>query len=167
MSTIGGIGSYGGISLSGFRNKPSEEQGELALMARNVEKTTRTASAESEREFRARQATEEGFARLRVALQTTAEGQVETGVSSGTVEKPLAEDSGDAALAEFMAYMAMTPAEKIRYGILKEMGLTEEDIEAMSPEQQQAVEQEIAQRIKDRAEMQAQEEGRGRSYGLI
>lgn len=35
MSTIGGIGSYGGISLTGFRNKPGEEQGGLAQLARN------------------------------------------------------------------------------------------------------------------------------------
>ena len=39
MSTIGGIGSYGGISLSGFRNKQSEQQDELALMKRNLGRT--------------------------------------------------------------------------------------------------------------------------------
>ena len=100
MSTIGGIGSYGGISLTGFRNKQSEEQGELAQLARNVEKTTRTANAESEREFRARQA-------------------------------------------------------------------TEEEIEALPPEQQKAVEEEIAQRMEERAKMPAQSEDNGHSYGLI
>ncbi|WP_161867121.1 hypothetical protein [Pseudomonas yangonensis] len=167
MSTIGGIGSYSGISLTGFRNKQSEEQGELALMARNVEKTTRTANAESERELRARQATEEGFARLRVALQNASEGKVETSVTSGRLEKRLGEDGGDAALEAFKAYMEMTPAEKLRDGILKEMGLTEEEIEAMTPEQQKAVEEEIAQRLQERAEMQAQGGGDTRSYGLI
>ncbi|WP_212631198.1 hypothetical protein [Pseudomonas sp. KB-10] len=167
MSTIGGIGGYSGISLTGFRNKQSEEQGELALMARNVEKTTRTANAESERELRARQATEEGFARLRVALQNASEGKVETSVTSGRLEKRLGEDGGDAALEAFKAYMEMTPAEKLRDGILKEMGLTEEEIEAMTPEQQKAVEEEIAQRLQERAEMQAQGGGDTRSYGLI
>lgn len=167
MSTIGGIGSYGGISLSGFRNKQSEQQDELALMKRNVEKTTRMANVESEREFRARQATDEGFARLRLALQNEAQGKVETGVGSATAEKPLSEDEGDAALQAFKAYMAMTPAEKIRDRILKEMGLTEEDIEAMPPEQQKAVEETIAQHMKERAQMQAHTEGEGRSYGLI
>lgn len=167
MSTIGGVGSHGGLSLSGLRNKQSEEQGDFAQLVRNVEKTTHSANAEFEREFRARQATDEGFARLRVELQNGSEGKVEAAVSSGAVQEPQGEDSGDAALAEFMAYMAMTPAEKIRHGILNEMGLTEEDIEDMSPEQQQAVEQEIAQRMKDRADMQAQEDGKGRSYGLI
>lgn len=167
MSTIGGIGSYSGISLTGFRNKQSEEQGELALMARNVEKTTRTANAESERELRARQATEEGFARLRVALQNASEGKVETSVTSGRLEKRLGEDGGEAALEAFKAYMEMTPAEKLRDGILKEMGLTEEEIEAMTPEQQKAVEEEIAQRLQERAEMQAQGGGDSRSYGQI
>lgn len=166
MSTIGGIGSYGGISLTGFRSKQSEEQGELAQMARNVEKTTRTVNAESEREFRAQQATEEGFARLRFALQNTSEDKVETSVSSGRLEKPSGDEEGNAALEAFKAYMAMTPAEKIRHGILNEMGLTEEDIEAMSPEQQQAVEEEIAQRMKERAEMQAKSEDDSHSYGL-
>lgn len=162
MSTIGGIGSYNGISLSGFRNKPSEVQGELALMTSNLEKTARMASAQSEQEFRAGQATEEGFARLRIALQNASPDRVETGISSGTLEKPPAEAEGDAALEAFQAYMAMTPAEKMRDHILKEMGLSEEDIEAMPPEQQKAVEEMIAQRMKERAQMQG-----ARSYGLI
>ncbi|MFI8736371.1 hypothetical protein ACIGKM_10710 [Ectopseudomonas toyotomiensis] len=162
MSTIGGIGSYGGISLTGFRSKQSEEQGELAQLARNVEKTTRTANAESEREFRARQATEEGFARLRVALQNASDGKVETSVSS-----PLGDEGGNAALEAFKAYMAMTPAEKMRDSILKEIGMTEEEIEALPPEQQKAVEEEIAQRMEERAKMQAQSEDNGHSYGLI
>lgn len=162
MSTIGGIGSYAGISLTGFRSKQSEEQGELAQLARNVEKTTRTANAESEREFRARQATEEGFARLRVALQNASDGKVETSVSS-----PLGDEGGNAALEAFKAYMAMTPAEKMRDSILKEIGMTEEEIEALPPEQQKAVEEEIAQRMEERAKMQAQSEDNGHSYGLI
>ncbi|AQZ33750.1 hypothetical protein BHQ29_10945 [Pseudomonas sp. LPH1] len=162
MSTIGGIGSYGGISLTGFRSKQSEEQGELAQLARNVEKSTRTANAESEREFRARQATEESFARLRVALQNASDGKVETSVSS-----PLGDEGGNAALEAFKAYMAMTPAEKMRDSILKEIGMTEEEIEALPPEQQKAVEEEIAQRMEERAKMQAQSEDNGHSYGLI
>ncbi|HEY1026037.1 MAG TPA: hypothetical protein VGE28_00250 [Pseudomonas sp.] len=166
MSTIGGIGSYGGLSLTGFRSRQGEGQGELTQTARNVEKTTRTANAESERELRARQATDEGFARLRIALQSESQDKVEGAAGSGHVEKPKGDDSGDAALEAFKAYMAMTPAEKIRDGILKEMGLTEEDIEAMSPEQQQAVEEEIAQRMKERAEMQAKSEDDSHSYGL-
>ena len=64
MSIIGGVGNYSGVSLSGFRGKQNEQQDEQALVTREVGKTVRTANAESEREFQARQATEEGFARL-------------------------------------------------------------------------------------------------------
>ena len=63
--------------------------------------------------------------------------------------------------------MAMTPAEKMRDSILKEIGMTEEEIEALPPEQQKAVEEEIAQRMEERAKMPAQSEDNGHSYGLI
>lgn len=167
MSTIGGIGSYSGISLTGFRSKQSEQQGELDLMARSAEKTLRTANAESEREFRAKQATEEGFARLRIALQNASEGKVETSVSSGRLEKPLGNGESNGALEAFKAYMEMTPAEKLRDSILKEIGMTEEEIDALPPEQQKAVEEEIAERMQERAKMQAQAQDDGHSYGLI
>lgn len=166
MSIIGGVGNYSGVSLTGFRGKQNEQQDEQALVTREVGKTVRTANAESERELQARQATEEGFARLRVALQNSADEQTETSVGSGQVEKK-EEDDGKAALEAFKAYMAMTPAEKMRDRILKEMGLTEEDIESMPPEQQKAVEETIAQRMQERAEMQAASDEDSHSYGLV
>ena len=45
--------------------------------------------------------------------------------------------------------------------------MTEEEIEALPPEQQKAVEEEIAQRMQERAKMQAQSQEDGHSYGLI
>lgn len=168
MGIIGGVGNYSGVSLTGFRGKQNEQQDEQALVTREVGKTVRTANAESEREFQARQATEEGFARLRVALQNDAADQTETSVGSGQVEKKeKEEDDGKAALDAFKAYMAMTPAEKMRDRILKEMGLTEEDIESMPPEQQKTVEETIAQRMQERAEMQAASDEDNHSYGLV
>ena len=80
------------------------------------------------------------------------------------MEKPLGDEGGNAALEAFKAYMAMTPAEKMRDNILKEIGMTEEEIEALPPEQQKAVEEEIVQRMDERAKMQAQSEGNGHSY---
>ncbi|CAE6926152.1 conserved protein of unknown function [Ectopseudomonas oleovorans] len=65
MSIIGGVGNYSGVSLSGFRGKQNEQQDEQALVTREVGKTVRTANAESEREFQARQATEEGLGSCR------------------------------------------------------------------------------------------------------
>ncbi|GEM_PF-6397518 len=50
---------------------------------------------------------------------------------------------------EFLDYMAKSPAERLRDQILGEKGLTEEDVEALPPEKRAALEEEIAQRIKD------------------
>jgi TPP-dependent pyruvate/acetoin dehydrogenase alpha subunit len=51
----------------------------------------------------------------------------------------------------FLEYMEKTPAERIREAILKEMGITEEDLAQMTPEQRQGIEEEIAQRMQDKA----------------
>ena len=59
------------------------------------------------------------------------------------------------AAEEFRAFMAMTPAEKIRYSMLQEMGLTEDDVKAMPPEQQQKIEEAIAERIQQQAQANA------------
>ncbi|MCE0461679.1 hypothetical protein [Pseudomonas uvaldensis] len=71
---------------------------------------------------------DEAFAKTRVQLQTV----------------------GGAATAEFKDYMSKTPEERLRDSILKEMGITEEEYEAMPPEKKLAVSQEIAQRMQDK-----------------
>lgn len=48
----------------------------------------------------------------------------------------------------------MSDSEKIRDRILKGMGLTEEDLENMEPEDREKIEEMIAQQIKDETEMQ-------------
>jgi len=72
---------------------------------------------------------DEAFAKTRVQLQTV----------------------GGSATAEFKDYMSKTPEERLRDSILKEMGITEEEYEAMPPEKQLAVSQEIAQRMQDKS----------------
>lgn len=57
-------------------------------------------------------------------------------------------------LDEFMDWMQMSDAEKIRDRILKGMSLTEEDLENMEPEDREKIEEMIAQQIKDETEMQ-------------
>ncbi|MCY1533901.1 hypothetical protein D9M68_692530 [compost metagenome] len=47
--------------------------------------------------------------------------------------------------------MEMSPAEKMRDSILKELGLTEEELAALPPEQQNAIEEKIVERIKERS----------------
>lgn len=47
--------------------------------------------------------------------------------------------------------MAETPAQHMRDSILKSMGLTQDDLDKMSPEKRKAVEDEIAKKLKDQA----------------
>lgn len=47
-------------------------------------------------------------------------------------------------------YLSKSPAEHMRDAVLREMGLTEEDLAAMPPEKREALEAEIADRIKER-----------------
>ena len=69
------------------------------------------------------------FAKTRVMLQASAS-------STGTATKTSATD-------EFKDYMSKSPAQRIREQLLKEMGLTEDDVKAMPPEKQQAITDQI------------------------
>lgn len=57
---------------------------------------------------------------------------------------------GVSATDEFMAYMEKTPEERLRANILKSLGLTEEDLENLPPEQRQAIEDKIKEMIKEK-----------------
>ncbi|MFL6606845.1 MAG: hypothetical protein ACJ8HF_01295 [Pseudomonas sp.] len=81
---------------------------------------------------------DEAFAKTRVQLQT---------VGSSALEDT------SSAMAQFKDYMSKTPEERLRDSILEEMGITEEEYEAMPPEKQLAVGEEIAQRMQDKAAM--------------
>jgi hypothetical protein len=84
---------------------------------------------------------DEAFAKTRVQLQTVA-----------SQDAP-ARQTESAALKDFKDYMSKTPEERLRDAILAEMGISEEEYEAMPPEKQLAVGQEIAQRMQDKAAM--------------
>lgn len=161
MSTIAGVTSHSSLSLMEFKTgKRSDEQQKDALFgAQTSVPQPRTVDANAERNYQAQQASEEGFARYRVGLQTTPNAAADTRSESGGWSNGLGaskSEEPDKALQEFQAYMSKSPAEKMRDSILKDMGLTEEDIEDMPPERQKAVEAEIAERMKDKAQMQAQ-----------
>lgn len=53
---------------------------------------------------------------------------------------------------EFMKYQRMTPAEKMRAAMLSKLGLTEEQVKAMSPEDRKKVEEKIRDMIKQEVE---------------
>ena len=67
--------------------------------------------------------------------------QATSATTSTTTEK-------SSAAQEFLDYMAMSDAEKMRVAVLKEMGLTEEEFEQLPPEEQLAIEQKIVERLK-------------------
>lgn len=55
--------------------------------------------------------------------------------------------SGNAA-DELEAYVKMTPAQRMRYELLKKLGVTEEDLGKMTPDQRKGVETKLAALVK-------------------
>lgn len=62
------------------------------------------------------------------------------------------------AIDEFLAWMQMTDAEKVRDRILKSMGLTEEDLESMEHDEREKIEAIIAQKIKEETEVKIEKQ---------
>ena len=50
---------------------------------------------------------------------------------------------------EFLEYQTMTPAEKMRAAMLSKLGVTEEQLKAMSPEDRQKIEDQMKDMIKE------------------
>lgn len=74
---------------------------------------------------------------------------------SGSGEPERIEPAANDAVTEFLEYMAKSPAERLYEAILKEKGLTKEQLEALPPEERMKVEKEIQEEIEQRFEMQA------------
>ncbi len=55
-----------------------------------------------------------------------------------------------ALLAELHDYVNKSPAEHMREAVLKELGLTEEDLDAMPPEKRKAMEELINERVREK-----------------
>ncbi|WP_165668352.1 hypothetical protein [Metapseudomonas otitidis] len=111
---------------------------------------------------------DEAFARLKVDLQNNGE-RVRDEVypdaerAAASVEKPVASKASQ----DFHAYMEKTDSEKIRDKILKQMGLTEEDLEKMPPEKREQVEKMIAQRMTELNALQQQQQKEEKEPGSI
>jgi hypothetical protein len=104
------------------------------------------------------QAYEEAFARMLVTLNSSASRASESTSQSADEIAAGSESTGaskPSAVDQFMAYMNMTPAEKMRDKILKEVGMTEEELENLPPEQRAAAEREIAEKLQTLQELQA------------
>ena len=77
--------------------------------------------------------------------------------STPTVSASASKSSGLSAKApsvvqQFLAYASMTPAERMQADMLSQLGLTEDQFKAMTPAEQQKVEDKIRQMIKQQAE---------------
>lgn len=91
---------------------------------------------------------DEAFAKTRVQLQATT-----TEATPAVTETPKTEATSSAR-ADFTDYMKKSPAERIREQLLKELGLTEDTVQQMPLEKQDAITQEVAQRLKEQQDQQ-------------
>ena len=81
-----------------------------------------------------------------------------SGGASSLIKSPTADKSAE---DKFREYAKMSPADKMRAAILSSMGLTEDQVKNMSPDQRKAVEQKISDQIKQAAQKQAEKAGGG------
>lgn len=109
---------------------------EVDYAAMEADAKAQSASAE------ARAGTAATLVQTQVIAQQEAEEVALTEDSAG--------DEAQNAVEEFLRFAAMTPEEKMRYLILQSMGMTEEELQQMSPEARAEVEEEIAMRMKEK-----------------
>ena len=113
--------------------------------------------AAMERDQKARQEAIEarnGSAKTKVDTQMIAQTETNAGAESIVDAAPKSEND---AVAEFLKFAEMTPAEKMRYMILQQMGLSEEDLENMTPDEQAAIEQKIKEQIEAQLKKEQEE----------
>lgn len=81
----------------------------------------------------------EAFAKMKVALQATPGSGATNQFDASSTGSP----STKSAKEEFMDYMHLTPEEKVRAGMLADMGMTEEEYEALPPEEKAKIDKKI------------------------
>lgn len=97
----------------------------------------------------AEDAREEAFAKFKVMLQN---------LGSATTEPVIGEPlPAKTARQEFHDFMSKSPGEMIKEKLLREIGLTEEEYDALPPEMKAKVDELIAQRMKEDIERKIEE----------
>ncbi|MCE3232716.1 MAG: hypothetical protein K0R98_973 [Rickettsiaceae bacterium] len=132
MSSIGSITS--GISI----NQPKKENlnisaADIIFEAKDGNSKQQVASVEFHQN-------DSSAAKAYYDTQVYAQEKTENSLSE--VDK-----SSPSAVEEFLEYIKMTPAERIRVQVLREEGLTEEDYAKLSPEEKAKIDEKISQRI--------------------
>lgn len=80
----------------------------------------------------------------------------EGATSSQSLQGPSSSDSIE---KQFLELANMNPMDRMRAGILKSMGLTEDDLKSMSPQQRQDVEQKIREMIEQEFQKNTDKKG--------
>ena len=114
----------------------------------NPQASTHAAASAQDADNTASNNVDAAFAKTRVLLQAA---EPATATPKSSHEQSYSEGS---AIQAFREYMNKPVAERVRDEILKSMGLTEEQLQTMPPERREAVENQIAQRMKEKAEVQ-------------
>lgn len=100
---------------------------------------------------------EAGEAGLPAAAQTSLTATASQSPATEEKKVETAKDKADAAQArrdelraQLQDYLNKSPAEHMRDAIMKEMGISEDDLAAMPPEKREAVEADIARKMRER-----------------
>ncbi|AUO25062.1 hypothetical protein [Pseudomonas sp. NC02] len=114
--------------------------------AQNVQQGTTTVSTTQAAADATADNINAAFAKTRVQLQAT----TATASTTDTAKT----DSTTSARSDFTDYMKKSPAERIREQLLKEQGLTEDDVKNMPQDKQDAISKEVAERLKEQQTQQ-------------
>ncbi|MDH1102594.1 hypothetical protein N5C37_15855 [Pseudomonas mosselii] len=90
----------------------------------------------------------EAFSKLMVMLQPPDAAKHQ--------QSSVSKQEASGALQEFRDYMSKSPAQKIQEKLLAELGLTKEEYDALPPDRKMMINQQIAQRVQEEAEMKVQ-----------
>jgi hypothetical protein len=89
------------------------------------------------------------------AFATNAAGTKKSGSSDFGALLKTAQSKQSASAAELEKYVQMTPAQRMTQAMMKKLGITQEEFDAMSPDQQASVTAKIAEMIKQEMSQQA------------
>ncbi|EKT4481493.1 hypothetical protein [Pseudomonas putida] len=133
--------------------------------ARTPVSTANTATQQQRQGATAQQdaedAREEAFAKFKVMLQNL--GSATTGLVIGEPPPP------QTARQEFHDFMSKSPSEMIKEKLLRELGLTEEEYDALPPELKAKVDELLAQQMKEDIERKIEEKAQeqvAKAHGL-
>lgn len=149
VNALNGLGWYANTQLP---SRVGAEQAQGGFMPQRpvapIGSTTAQHNSQGSTAGNAEDNEKEAFAKLMVMLQNPdTEAREQASVGKQKVSN---------AVQEFRDYMAKSPEEKIKEKILQELGLTEDEFEALPPEQKAKVMEQIAERLQEDVQIKTQ-----------